>query len=116
MQPIRAVAAGAVASALGAVAGFGVELIGWFVLFLAVAFGTFAGEMILRASGRKRGIRLEIIAGAGMALGAVGGRLIVALTVAAPMSDALRLALPSVIGLAALVIAIATAVGRIRYI
>jgi hypothetical protein len=126
MRPHRIIAACASAIALGAVAGFGSEFLGWFGLFVAVAYGTFAGEMIMRASGRKRGARLEIIAGAGMALGAVGGRLIVALfftrglgqpaAAVAEMSEALRLAIPSPIALVSLVIGIATAVGRIRYI
>ena len=112
----RAVAASAAAIAFGAVAGFAADLIGWFALFVAVGYGTFAGEMVMRASGRKRGIRLELITAIGMALGAIGGRLIVAPTMPAPTAVAVPMAIPSVIGLAALVIAISAAVGRIRYL
>jgi hypothetical protein len=126
MRPHRAAAAGAAAIALGAVAGFGVGSIGLFALFVAVAFGTFAGEMIVRASGRKRGVRLEVIAGVGMALGAIAGPLIVALLftiglgspvpAAVAFGKAIRLAIPGPIALVSLAIAIAGAVGRIRYI
>jgi len=126
MASHRAAAAGAAAIALGAVAGFGVDLLGWFTLFVAVAYGTFAGEVIVRASGRKRGVKLEIIAGAGMALGAICGPLIVALfftrglgapvPLAVTLGKAVRLAIPGPIPLVSLVIAIVSAVGRIRYI
>lgn len=126
MRPHRAAAAAASAIALGAVAGFGVDLLGWFVLFLAVAFGTFAGEMIARASGRKRGTKLEVITGVGMALGAIGSRLIVSLfftrglgspaPASVAFSQAIRLMIPGPIAIVALVIVIATAVGKIRYI
>jgi len=125
ITPHRFAAAGAAAIALGAVAGFGVDLIGWFVLFVAVAYGSFAGEIIMRAAGRKRGIRLEALCGIGMALGAIGGRIIVALFFAggigaAPgalaFSEAIRLVIPGPLALVSLVIAVASAVGRIRYI
>lgn len=122
MAPHRAAAAGAAAIALGAAAGFGADTIGFFALFVAVAYGTFAGEMIVRASGRKRGIRLEVIAAAGMALGAIGGRLLVALFLMKalggpmPAAVAFRDAIPNPIALISLGIAIASAVGRIRYI
>ena len=110
----------------GMVAGWGVESLGFFTLFVAVAYGTFAGEMIIRASGRKRGIKMEIIAGVAMAIGAIGGRMLVAaLLMQDPGSphpplgalDVLvRLVLPSPIPLISLVIAIGSAIGRIRYI
>lgn len=118
IKPHRALAAGASAIALGAVAGLGVDLLGWLILLVAVAYGTFAGEMIVRASGRKRGKKLELIAGLGMVMGALGGRIVVA---ALPPSLGvghvlLDLVLPTPIPIASLVIAIASAVGRIRYI
>lgn len=118
MLPHRAAAAGAAAIALGAAAGFGVSFLGWFALLVGVAFGSFSGEMIMRASGRKRGMRLQIIAGVGMALGAAGGRMIVAaipppLGVVQVLTD---LVLPIPIPLIALIIAIAAAVTRIRFI
>lgn len=115
-----------VALLFGMVAGWGVEFLGFYMVFLAVAYGTFAGEMILRASGRKRGIRMEVIAGVALAAGAIGGRLVVA---ALFMRDPgiqlppfgvfdviVRLAYPSPIPLISLAVAIASAVGRIRYI
>lgn len=102
----------------GAVAGWGVAFLGFFTLFLAVAYGTFAGEMILRAAGRKRGVKMELIAGIALAVGAIGGRMIVAAI--PPSFGAVRsivdLVIPSPIPLISLAIAVASAVGRIRYI
>ncbi len=66
--------ASAIGLLFGMVAGWGVELLGFFMLFVAVAYGTFAGEMILRAAGRKRGRRMELIAGVALAVGAIGGQ------------------------------------------
>ena len=102
----------------GAVAGWGVESLGFFTLFVAVAYGTFAGEMILRAASRKRGVKMEIIAGVTIAVGAIGGRMVVA---AIPpslgsLSSIVDLVVPSPIPLISLGIAVASAVGRIRYI
>lgn len=126
IAPHRMLAACAAAIALGAVAGFAVDFLGFFALFVAVAYGTFAGEMIARASGRKRGIKLEVISGVGIALGAIGGPLIVALFLtrglggpapaAVALGEAIRLALPRPIALISLVIAVGSAIGRIRYI
>lgn len=126
LSPSQAVIATLIALLFGMVAGWGVESLGFFTLFVAVAYGTFAGEMILRASGRKRGVKMEVIAGAAMAIGAVGGRMLVAaLLMRDPNSphppfgtlDVLvRLVLPSPIPLLSLVIAIGSAIGRIRYL
>lgn len=118
LSPSQAVSAIAVGLLFGMVAGWGVELLGFFMIFLAVVYGTFAGEMILRASGRKRGIKMELIAGVALAVGAIGGRMLVA---AIPpsfgaMDVIVKLVIPSPIPLIALVIAIGSAVGRIRYI
>ena len=109
---------------LGAVAGWCVEFsIGFFMIFLAFAYGGFAGEMIMRAAGRKRGVRMEIIAGVAMVVGAIGGRLFVtALFLASsghpgsllePIRD---LVIPSPIPLITIIVIIASAISRIRYI
>lgn len=118
------ISAATTALLFGLVAGWGVDLLGFFMLFLAVAYGTFAGEMILRASGRKRGVKMEAIAASALVVGAIGGRVIVAAlllkTGLRPELGVLQvivgLVLPSPIPLISLVIAIASAVGRIRYI
>lgn len=60
---ITAVAAGMAAALIGK--------IGCFVIFLSIPYGYFAGSMILKASGMKRGLKLEIIAGAAMIIGAL---------------------------------------------
>lgn len=120
----QATSACAVALLFGIVAGWGVDFLGFFMVFLAVAYGSFAGEMILRASGRKRGAKIEAMAAAALAIGAIGGRVLVAALV---MRSGLRpelgvwevivdLVVPVPIPLISLVIAIGSAVGRIRYI
>ena len=45
--------------------------IGLFAIFLATMYGYFAGGIILKASGMKRGLKLEIAAGVGVVLGAL---------------------------------------------
>jgi hypothetical protein len=117
---------GLVGAAAGAVAGWAVEFssLGFLTLFLAIAFGGFAGEMVLRVCARKRGPKVEIPAGLGMILGAFGGRMIVAAQVLSlhpgarpPLGvwEVLRgLVFPSPIPLIALVIVIAGALGRVK--
>ena len=123
---IQAAAAAVVALAAGAFAGWAVQFGGFYILFVAVAYGGFVAEVILRASGRKRGIRMEIITGSGMLLGAVGGRLIVAGLLLASDSAAhppygiwsvlIYLVSPTPVPLLALVVAIGSAISRIRYL
>ena len=126
-SPLQATLAAVAGAAAGAVAGLAVEFsLGFFTLFLAFGYGAFAGEMILRASGRRRGLKMEIITGVTMAAGAIAGRMLMAAMVLPSMGNArpphgvldllVDLALPSPIPLIALVIAIGAAVSRIRYI
>lgn len=56
--------------AAGAIAGVILQHLGFFVFFIAPAIGGFLGEIILRATGRKRGARVEILAGASVVIGA----------------------------------------------
>jgi hypothetical protein len=68
----------ALAVIVSVAAGFGAGLlghIGFFAIFLGTAYGYFAGSVILKASGMKRGLKLEIGTGVGMALGAIGCKL-----------------------------------------
>ena len=120
LSPVQALAASAVGLLAGAFAGYAVEFrLGWlFTLFLASVYGGFAGEMIMRAAGRKRGARMEIIAGVTLAVGAVGGRVLMAV-IPSPldvMSVITRLILPVPIPLIALAIVIGSAIAKIRYI
>jgi len=125
-SPLQAAMASAAGLAAGAVAGLAVEFnLGFFSLILALAYGGFAGEMILRVSGRKRGVRMEIIAGVTMVVGAIVARLLAAPSIAS-MGNAhvplgvLRvladLVAPSPMPLLTLIVAVAAAVSRIRYI
>jgi hypothetical protein len=47
-----------------------------FELILAFAYGTGLGEIVLRVTGRKRGIQMEALAGAVAVAGVIIGRLI----------------------------------------
>ncbi|MCL5102753.1 MAG: B-box zinc finger protein [Armatimonadetes bacterium] len=124
--PQAAAAAGA-AVFFGVVAGWAVEFsIGLFTCFLAVIYGGFVGEMIIRASGRKRGRKMEVIAIVATLVGVIGGRLVVAaMQIAAPgtahppfgiLNVITDLVQPSPIPAIAIVIVIASAVSRIRYL
>ncbi len=123
---LQAAMAAGVGLAAGAVAGLAVEFnLGFLSLFLALAYGGFAGEMIVRASGRKRGVRMEIIAGVTITAGAVIARLLAAPSIASmgsahPPLGILNvladLVAPSPLPLLTLIVAVAAAVSRIRYI
>lgn len=128
LSPLQAIAVIVVGLITGAAAGWAVEFggLGFFTLFLAFVYGGFAGDMTLRVSGRKRGIKMEVIAGLSMALGAVGGRLLIAaFQINSPGSVhppygilhiLIDLVVPSPIPIIALVVVIASAITRIRYI
>lgn len=70
VSPARLVLAGITALVAGMVAAL-IGKIGFFVIFVSIPYGYFAGSMILKASGMKRGLKLEIVAGAAMVIGAL---------------------------------------------
>ncbi|MES2461909.1 MAG: B-box zinc finger protein [Armatimonadota bacterium] len=76
VQPGRFVLAGVLGLAAGTVVGLGLQMVsGTFVLFLlfvASAVGGGVGELILRITGRKRGPKIEFLAG----LSVIGGALL----------------------------------------
>lgn len=118
----QALAAVVVGLAAGAFAGWAAEFGGFLILFAAVAYGGFVGGLIMRAAGRKRGRRMEIIVGVSMAVAALGARLIVAAMVLAspeathPPYGILNILIADPIPLAAIAVAVAGAVSRIRYL
>jgi len=76
VRPERLVMAGITAVLAGIGAGL-ISSFGFFLIFFfAATYGYFVGNMILRASGMKRGIKLEIAAGVGMVLGGIGYKLL----------------------------------------
>jgi hypothetical protein len=106
IRPERFLLAGITAIA----AGLGASLVsaaGFFILLIATAYGYFAGAMILRASGMKRGVKLEILTGAGMVLGGIASRVVLGGSV---------YALLSIWFWAALGISTACAISKIRYL
>ncbi len=121
----QSAAASVVALMFGVFAGWAVDFLGIFMIFLAVAYGGFAGELILRASGRRRGRKMEIITGISMVFGALAGRVLIAAIQMASvkthspinlLSALTDLVWPVPIPLAALIAAVASTVGKIRYL
>ncbi len=70
VRPERFVLAAVAGIAAGTAAGFVLQFIGFFILFVAPLIGGLLGEVVLRATGRKRGPRLEFLAGASVIVGA----------------------------------------------
>ena len=127
VSPLQAARAVAVGLLLGAAAGFGVTYhFGLLTLLLAFAYGGFAGEMVRRASGGKRGTKMEVIAGTTIMAGALGGRMLVAAVQLASqvqgrpplgvLDVVVSLVVRTPIPALALVVAVLAAVSRIRYI
>jgi hypothetical protein len=70
----------ALSALVSLVAGAGAAVlggIGFFVILIGTAYGYFAGSVILKASGMKRGTRLEVVAGVGIVVGAIGFKALV---------------------------------------
>jgi hypothetical protein len=111
VKPLRLVFAFVVAMAAGAVASFLGE-IGFIFIFVGMAYGYFAGTLIMKAAGMKRGIRMEITAGAGMVIGALAVKLLPEISAG---TDAF-MALADPWYLIAVAIATACAVSKIRYL
>ncbi|HUV05534.1 MAG TPA: B-box zinc finger protein [Armatimonadota bacterium] len=75
VRPERLLLAGITALIAGALAAV-IGEIGFLAIFVSAPFGYFAGSMVLKASGMKRGLKLEIVAGAGMVIGALALKLL----------------------------------------
>lgn len=94
----------------GTLAGFVLQFIGFFILFVAPMIGGLLGEVVLRTTGRKRGPRLEFLAGASVVVGAALSVLL--------SGNLYRFANPVslVFFLLAIGLTTAAAVGKIRYL
>jgi hypothetical protein len=97
--------------AAGTVVGLVLQHIGYFIFFVAPVIGGFLGEVILRATGRKRGPRVEFLAGlsvlGGAALSCLVGHRYLAL-IADPVQ--------AVFFVVAVALVLGAAFTRIRYI
>ena len=109
VTPGRFVLAGIVALAAGAVSTL-IGALGFFAILLLAPYGYFVGGLILRASGMKRGVRLEILAGAGIVLGALASKFFPVLLLGAP------LLLMEPFFWVAVIITASCAVSKIRYL
>ncbi len=108
----------------GVVAGWGVDFFGLYVLFVAAGYGAVLGEAVLRASGRRSGLALEIPAVCATLIGAVSGRIAVAMLlirsgdVKPPLGlldVVVDLVRPSPVPFIALFVIVTFAVGWMRY-
>ena len=87
---------------------------GFMGLWAAFLFGIGIGEIALRITGRKRGLAMEILAGASVALGIFGGIGIDLLLHPNPAAIGFHLMNPMTYAL--LILAVVSAVGRVRNI
>lgn len=123
VSPARFVLAGITAFTAGIIAAVIGEAGMFFLIFVSIAYGYFAGGMILKASGMKRGIKMEILAGSGMVIGALAFKLLPAIVFSANTARlGISLIAFGVSSLAdpwlwlAVAISTACAVSKIRYI
>lgn len=122
IRPERLVLAGITALIAGVVAAI-IGRLGFFVIFLSFPYGYFAGSMILKASGMKRGPKLEILAGVGMVIGALAVKLVPLVLFTVLFSEGagslITLAVPLFLDpffWISVVIATACALSKIRYL
>lgn len=127
LSPLQALAATAVGLGAGGLAGVLLPYVSfmWFyAVFLAIPYGRFAGGLILRVSGRKLGLLMEIITAGSIILGAVAVRVVVT-AMHAPEGTGFvnwvvlavtHLVVPLPIQAIVLVAAAAAAVSRIRFV
>jgi uncharacterized membrane protein YeaQ/YmgE (transglycosylase-associated protein family) len=110
----RLVLAGIVGLIAGMVAGFLLNLLAsaffYMAIFVGPMLGGFVGHLVWLTAGRKRGLPLEIITGVTLAAG-VAIVLLITGTVLSLMDNPLFAG----VYLVALVLTVASAVGRIRY-
>lgn len=57
--------------AAGTLAGFALQMIGFFIFFVGPMIGGLVGEVVLRATGRKRGPKVEFLTAASVVVGAL---------------------------------------------
>lgn len=88
--------------------------LGFYTLFLSFAYGYAVGEAILRVANRKRGRKIEVIAGLAIVAGALGARIVTWGT--GQCFGNLVLLMPSPLFLAAVAISVLSAISRIRYL
>ena len=121
VRPGREALAAVTALMAGGVASV-ITHIGFLMIFVSIAFGYFAGSMILKASGMKRGLKMELITGIGMVVGGVAFKVLPGILLAGPIAKvhytAITFGIGSLMDLwfwLGLGIATSCAVSKIRY-
>lgn len=89
---------------------------GFFGLLLAFVYGVFVAEVAIRSTGRKRGSRVELLAGFSAAAGILIGALLPALWHGYPAGAVLHMLVSSLFFWLDLVIGVVSAVNRVRYL
>lgn len=113
---LEAIKVGAVALGAGVVGSWiFISGLGFYTLFLSFAYGYAVGEAVLRVGKRKRGWRVEITAALGITIGALGTKALGA-WMGQGATGLIGLFSPLPIFPIALVIAIVSAISRIRYL
>ncbi|MHB1456121.1 MAG: B-box zinc finger protein [Armatimonadota bacterium] len=74
VKPERLILAGMISILTGCAAAL-ISNLGFFMLFLGIPFGYYAGSIILKSAGMKRGWKLEVTSAVGIIIGALGFRL-----------------------------------------
>jgi hypothetical protein len=115
LAAVTSLAAGAIAAVMG-------EL-GFFVIFLGAMYGYFAGSVILKVSGMRRGRKLEFVTGVGMVVGALALKLLPTVLAGKPLAITMSRAISFGPGSLldpflwlSVVIATSCAVSKIRYL
>jgi len=113
----------AITALVGGVVAALIGKIGFFVIFVSIPYGYFAGSMILKASGMKRGLKMEIVAGTAMVIGALAIQFTFPLLTVLSLNAAGRLTYAPLLGALidpffwiAVVMSTGSAVSKIRYL
>jgi B-box zinc finger. len=109
VRPERFVLALVAGVGAGTLAGFILQFINFFIFFVAPIIGGLLGEVILRATGRKRGLKVEILTGVSVVAGA-------ALSLAFTGFGVLYHPISLTFFLVAVALVTAAAIGKIRYL
>lgn len=112
VKPERLLIAGILSIIAGCIAAV-ISSLGFFVLFLSLPFGYYAGDIILKSAGMKRGWKIEVTAAVGIIIGGLGFKLLPGILVGHVSLIALLMNPMFLIGIT---ITLGAVVSKIRYL
>lgn len=112
VKPERLLLAGILSIIAGCIAAI-ISSLGFFILFLSLPFGYFAGDIILKSAGMKRGWKLEVTSAAGIIIGGLGFKLLPGILVGHVSLFVLMMNPMFLIGIT---ITLAAVISKIRYL